>query len=668
MTRSFRAVLLLVAAGVLALAASAFAHVERPSYWPDPGVEIVEGLPVGGEVPKPRSLASALKPKAPSKTLVVCQGKNAGTSMKLLRASIRKARKTGWRVRPSQPLRKLSKKSARNLEKLNKSFARRCKYRHIQAAVDKADNHDRVVIMPGRYLEQPSRNMPTNDPKCKDLTQLDQSGAVTPSFRYQATCPNDQNLVYVQGREVPDAPPPSPPLENRQGIPDVGPCLKCNLQIDGTGVVPEDVIIDGGKDYEGSGPEAKPGGYAKHVDLRVDRADGFVARNFLTRGASEHGIYVEETDGYRLDTVRMFWAADYGNLTFTSDHGLYTNCDGFGAGDAVLYPGAAPETGEQTDRSFYGEPRINTTIQDCDMRGSALAYSGSMGNAVRITRNHIYGNTAGIATDSISAAGHPGFPADSVVVDHNYIYSNNLNLYRNDTPIEPRVSVPIGVGILWAGHNNGRVHDNWIFDNWRRGTMLLAVPDPIVTPDGRINAGVSCPNPLITTSCGNRYYNNKMGQKPPGFKFPEALDQFGAPHSADNAGDALPNGVDFWWDEFPLTTGNCWYGNEGPDGTARSITSDPPNIPGNCSSSVGLGAVVKEAVLLDCNFALIPDLTRGTPLGCDWANPPAKPGSAAARKQQRERRAAEQAFERSPAGAEVRRQLDKLIGRGQAGS
>ena len=63
------------------------------------------------------------------------------------------------------------------------------------------------------------------------------------------------------------------------------------------------------------------------------------------------------------------------------------------------------------------------------MHGSALGYSGSMGNAVRITNNHIYGNTTGIASDTLSAAGHPGFPADSSEIDHNFIYSNNLNLY-----------------------------------------------------------------------------------------------------------------------------------------------------------------------------------------------------------------------------------------------
>ena len=176
----------------------------------------------------------------------------------------------------------------------------------------------------------------------------------------------------------------------------------------------------------------------------------------------------------------MFWAADYANLTFTSDHGLYTDCDGFGAGDAVLYPGAAPETGEQADKAFYPDaPRINTTVRRCDMRGSVLAYSGSMGNSVRITNNHIYGNTAGISTDTISAAGHPGFPADSVAG------RQQLHLLQQPQPVQAqpagrargRGRCPSGVGIFWAGHNNGRVHDNWIWDNWRAGAWLLSIPD-----------------------------------------------------------------------------------------------------------------------------------------------------------------------------------------------
>ena len=184
----------------------------------------------------------------------------------------------------------------------------------------------------------------------------------------------------------------------------------------------------------GKRPGAKPGGYAKHVVLRVDRADGFVGRNFLVRGAREHTFYNEELDGILLDRVKFFWGADYGHLSFTSDHSLVKNCEGFGAGDAAVYPGASPETGSQSTDFYPDAPRPNTVIRDCDLHGSALGYSGSMGNAVRITRNHIYGNMTGISSDTLSAAGHPGFPADSSEIDHNYIYANNLDLYTTIRP------------------------------------------------------------------------------------------------------------------------------------------------------------------------------------------------------------------------------------------
>ncbi len=220
--------------------------------------------------------------------------------------------------------------------------------------------------------------------------------------------------------------------------------------------------------------------------LRVDRADGFVARNLLARGALEHGIYIEEVDGYRLERVKFFWAADYGNLTFTSDHGLYKNCDGFGSGDSVVYPGAAPETGAQADPPSIPTRRGSTPWS----RSATCAARRSPTRARWATRCGSPRTTStatapGLSTDTISAGGHPGFPADSVQIDHNLIYSNNLNLYTEDPPVEPVVGVPVGVGILWPGHNDGRVFDNWIFDNWRRGTMLLSIPDAIVDADAR---------------------------------------------------------------------------------------------------------------------------------------------------------------------------------------
>jgi hypothetical protein len=658
-----------VVLGALALPGLALAHLERPSYWPDPGPDRSIKPAAGGKVPKPRPLATAVTGAGAGDVLVVCRGADGTASIAALKKSLRNAKKHGWRLRPSQEMRTLKAKRAAKLVRINKELARDCEYNAVQAAVNDAGNNDRIVVMPGIYKERKSRKAPLNDPKCADLTTTDSTGAETPSYAYQVKCPNDQNLIYVQGRKLGGAP-PEPPLQDRHGIPDEGKCVRCNLQIEGSGLIPEDVIMDGGKNYKSKRPDARPGEVAKHVVMRVDRADGFVGRNFLLRGALEFGFYTEETDGVLLDKTKFFWAADYGHLSFTTDHNEIRNCEALGAGDAGVYPGASPETGSQAVLSFYPDaPRINTVVKKCDLHANVLAYSGSMGNAVRITQNEIYGNTAGISTDTISAAGHPGFPADSVEVDHNNIYSNNLNLYATENPpIEPIVGVlPMGVGIFFAGHNDGDIHHNYIFDNWRYGAQLLAVPDAIVQavddfePEGGVDPGISCDTePQFTTSCGNEYHHNKMGVAPPGFEPSDAVGDFGNEFAR---GQRLPNGTDFWWDEFVSNKGNCWYANTGPNGREGSVTGPgvgaPPDIlpdkPG-CHEAVGLGDVPKQLNLLNCFLAR----SSGDTATCDWFQIPKRPSTAGHGRAKQERERARMLAE-SEDGARVDAYFDEAV-------
>ena len=374
--------------------------------------------------------------------------------------------------------------------------------------------------------------------------------------------------------------------------------------------------------------------------------------------------------------MKFFWAADYGHLSFTSDHNLIKNCEGFGAGDAVIYPGASPETGEQTSDFYPDGPRDNTVVKKCDMHGSALGYSGSMGNAVRITDNHIYGNTAGISSDTLSSAGHPGFPADSSEIDHNYIYSNNLDLYRDDAPVDALVGVPIGTGVIYAGMNNADVHHNWIFDNWRDGAMLFAVPDSFVSgggAEGDIFAGVSCPGAPangFSTSCGNEFHHNSMGRVPSGFKAPGAVDQFGNVHALDGGGVQKPNGNDFWWGELfdvGAPVNNCWYANTGSDGTAASVTgpgeagriaaAPPQELPSDCATSVGNNDGPKLNYLVECGNG--PDEDTG-PTDCDWWQLPAQPGSAAAAAARASQDEAAEAFENSPEARALERRVAAL--------
>jgi hypothetical protein len=208
--------------------------------------------------------------------------------------------------------------------------------------------------------------------------------------------------------------------------------------------------------------------------------------------------------------------------------------------------------------------------------------------------------------------------------------------------VEPVIGVPVGVGVLWPGMNDGRVFDNWIFDNWRRGTMLLSIPDAVVmpTPEGNVNPGISCPTaPSITTSCNNRYFENHMGQAPPGFtkRAWKGL-RFNTPHG-DLKDRSLPNGVDFWWDEWSGNTGNCWFDNTGTDGTAASVTgpgagAPPETLPSDCASSNGGGDIDKTLILLDCSMWDRGETAADFP-SCDWFTTPPEPGTAAARREDR---------------------------------
>ena len=179
-----------LAAVMLALPALALAHLERPSYWPDPRPDNSVSPPAGGKVPKARSLQSAASGKGPGDVLVVCKGNRGARSLALLRASVREARKEGYRLRPSQRKIRLSKRKAQRLLAINDALAAQCDYRSVQKAVLDAGNNDRILIMPGRYTEPNSRRARENDPKCNpSLLQRDASGDLTRATSTRSPAP-----------------------------------------------------------------------------------------------------------------------------------------------------------------------------------------------------------------------------------------------------------------------------------------------------------------------------------------------------------------------------------------------------------------------------------------------------------------------------------------------
>ena len=58
----------------LATPGAALAHLERPSYWPDPAADTSVSPPAGGGVPDARSLESAVTGEGPGEVRVVLDG------------------------------------------------------------------------------------------------------------------------------------------------------------------------------------------------------------------------------------------------------------------------------------------------------------------------------------------------------------------------------------------------------------------------------------------------------------------------------------------------------------------------------------------------------------------------------------------------------------------
>jgi hypothetical protein len=143
------------------------------------------------------------------------------------------------------------------------------------------------------------------------------------------------------------------------------------------------------------------------------------------------------------------------------------------------------------------------------------------------------------------------------------------------------------------------------------------VPDAIsCAPNTNGTAPPCTPGGAATTSNDNIYTKNVMSRTPDGKQ--------------------MPNGVDFWWDEFASNHGNCWPDNKGQDGTSASVTSDPPRAPGDatvpgylpvkdCGSQAnsGAGDPQKESVLGACAA----DFQNGSydSTVCDWFAMPSKP-------------------------------------------
>jgi hypothetical protein len=433
-------------------------------------------------------------------------------------------------------------------------------YRHLQAAVNAATVAGTTIkVLPGLYQEEPTAGEPTGACASLDAPTSAIYGYQVLTFEQQLACPNNQQLVAVLNKR--------------------------DMQIEGTGYKPTDVIIDAG--------------FKKLNGIRADRSNGFYIKNLTVQRTTFNAIYIMETDGFVIDNTVGRWTDEYGYLTFADDHGLYKNCEAYGNGDSGIYPGAASNI--NAGKGFE-VPRYAIEITNCYSHDNTLGYSGTAGDSVWAHDNRFVHNGTGVSTDS-AFPNHPGMPQNHAKFENNEIGDNNQFYYgyvRDGTcakpPAErgyetgvvcPSVGIPTGTGVLNPGGNYNIWTNNWIYGNDYAGFLTTWVPG-FVRSDNKWSA-------QWDTSHHDRYLNNKMGVTP--------------------TGEARPNRLDYWWDGEG--TDNCWTATSGP--------TEPMAMPecgaGWTGAALGgpvrrTGEPIKVVKLLACNrydlqSASIPD-------NCDW--------------------------------------------------
>ena len=510
--------------------------------------------------------------------------------------------------------RRIAAMPAGRVKHRNQHLLQDCRFRSIQSAINSVEKRrTSIYVLPGVYreekwaskrrshycshLESASRSPLESAQYIGSLSSAgpgaapEDDGATDPialSYADQRRCAHNLNLIGLFGDSTPG---------NRSIRCD---SRFCGTQIVGTGRRMTDVLINNR--------------FRKLNAMRFDRAGGVLVRNMTVQQAEFNAIYVLETDGFVLDRITARGNDEYGILAFASDHGLIQRSNTYYNGDSGIYPGSGSDLNADNDE--LAVTRYAIEIRHNRSHHNTLGYSGTAGNSIWAHHNDFFKNATGIATDSLFP-GHPGLPQDHARWSRNRIFSNNENYYTRyvDTgvcakPMKrrdymggtvcPVIPTPVGTGVLIAGGNFNSTDHNWIFDNWRYGTMQFWVPAPL--------RDEMDPAKLFDTSHHNHTTHNHMGIKP--------------------NGDVAHNGTDHWWDDEG--EGNCWQGNTYSRGEQTDNFTLPPPSCADGGSLFSPGLPVKDAGFLSCSQYDRNDPTLRHPPGCEWFDSPSRPGSGTA--------------------------------------
>jgi hypothetical protein len=423
-------------------------------------------------------------------------------------------------------------------------------YRTLQDAVNNVKLPGTTIkVLPGVYGTPPAPATPV--PACASLPAV-------LSFEQQVACPNAQNVVAILG--------------------------KVDLQIEGTGAKPEDVIVDGA--------------YGKPIGVRADRSPGTYLRNFTAERTTYSAVYVMESNGFAIDRMLGRWTDGDGLTAYASDHGMFTECEAYGNSDAGISVVSTPDVDAH---NHYSSDRYPIEVQHCDSHNNLVGFSGTAGDSVSVHDNALVTNSVGITVGS--AAQVPGLPQNHARFEHNDLGDNNENYYgfvRDGTCAKPLADrgydkgvvcptrgLPSGTGVFAAGTDYDTWTANYVYANRYAGFVMSWVPGHF-----RGDAHVAA---QLDTSHHNRVYGNNLGVRPDG--------------------TAAPNGMDFWWDG--QGDGNCWQAPSSAGARPKAVPRcGAGDLPGGLGTARYLPDPGAALTLLVCSRY---DLAHArVPSDCSW--------------------------------------------------
>ncbi len=227
-----------------------------------------------------------------------------------------------------------------------------------------------------------------------------------------------------------------------------------DLQIEGLGDGPEDVILSGG--------------FTADTVLEARGATGLYLKGLTFGQSRESALLLTRVEGAALDAVAAVENGGNGLHIVDSLAVALTGC-----------------RAEAADIAGIAIENSNASITECESTGNLAGLLTTGGGAIDITANRLHGNTTGLAVTDTGAA-------TDIAVTANRIYDNNIDHYSRLATaactadladrdwsagiVCPGRTLPRGIGILVADGNLVRVTENRIWNQDAAGIASWGTP------------------------------------------------------------------------------------------------------------------------------------------------------------------------------------------------